>query len=36
MEGGAYQSGAGIRNLIKLVRRLSGVELQLAGFGRSR
>jgi aminoglycoside phosphotransferase (APT) family kinase protein len=36
MEGGAFQSGAGIRNLIKLVRKLSGVELQLAGFGPSR
>jgi aminoglycoside phosphotransferase (APT) family kinase protein len=35
-EGGAFQSDAGIRNLIKLVRRLSGVELQLAGFGRPR
>ncbi len=36
IEGGAFQSGAGIRNLIKLVRKLSGVELQLAGFGPSR
>jgi aminoglycoside phosphotransferase (APT) family kinase protein len=36
IEGGAYQSGVGVRNLIALVRKLSGVELHLAGFGRSR
>jgi aminoglycoside phosphotransferase (APT) family kinase protein len=35
IEGGAFQSEAGVRNLTKLVRKLSGVELQLAGFGRS-
>ena len=33
--GGAFQSEAGVRNLIKLVRKLSGVELQMTGFGRS-
>jgi aminoglycoside phosphotransferase (APT) family kinase protein len=36
IEGGAFQSEVGVRNLIKLVRKLSGVELHLAGFGRSR
>jgi aminoglycoside phosphotransferase (APT) family kinase protein len=35
IQGGAFQSETGIRNLINLVRRLSGVELQLAGYGRS-
>jgi aminoglycoside phosphotransferase (APT) family kinase protein len=34
-EGGAFQSEAGVGNLIRLVRKLSGVELQLAGFGGS-
>jgi aminoglycoside phosphotransferase (APT) family kinase protein len=35
ISGGAFQSEAGVRNLIRLVRKLSGVELQMAGFGRS-